>query len=42
LFELYGEQLAVYADAVQQALGLESAPRTEIWALRAGSIVTKA
>jgi len=41
LFELYGEQLALYAEAVQQALGLEPAPRTEIWALRAGSIVTQ-
>ena len=41
LFESYGRQLAVYADAVQHALGLDSSPRTEIWALRTGSILTK-
>jgi ATP-dependent helicase/nuclease subunit A len=41
LFESYGRQLAVYADAVRQALRLESTPRTEIWALRGGSILTE-
>jgi len=41
LFESYGRQLAVYADAVQRALGLQSTPRTEIWALRSGSILAQ-
>ena len=35
----YGSQLAVYADAVQQALGLPQRPRTELWLLRSGEIV---
>ena len=39
LLETYGKQLAIYADAVQKAYGLDHAPRTEIWALRSGSIL---
>ena len=36
LREKYGEQLAVYAEAVRAALGGATAPRTELWSLRDG------
>jgi ATP-dependent exoDNAse (exonuclease V) beta subunit len=32
----YGPQLAVYAEAVQRALGLDEKPRRELWLLRSG------
>jgi ATP-dependent exoDNAse (exonuclease V) beta subunit len=41
LLESYGRQLDIYARAVQTALGLASAPRTEIWALRSGTILAQ-
>jgi len=39
LSERYAGQLAVYADAVREALMLDARPRTELWLLRAGRIV---
>jgi ATP-dependent helicase/nuclease subunit A len=39
LLETYRKQMAIYADAVQKAYGLDHVPRTEIWALRTGSIL---
>jgi ATP-dependent helicase/nuclease subunit A len=38
----YGGQLAVYARAVREALGLETAPRTELWLLRHGKRIVVA
>ena len=32
----YGEQLRIYAEAAQQALGLKQPPRRELWMLRSG------
>ena len=37
LVERYGPQLAVYARAVESALGLRAAPRAEIWHLPSGT-----
>ena len=34
----YAPQLSAYARALQDAWGLESTPRTEVWLLRAGVI----
>ena len=39
LRDLYGEQLAAYAESVRRALELGKPPRTEIWSVRTGSIV---
>jgi ATP-dependent helicase/nuclease subunit A len=39
LRERYGKQLAVYADAVREALELTERPRTELWLLRSGRVV---
>ncbi len=36
----YGAQLAVYAEAVRRALELPRGPRSELWLLRTGEIVT--
>jgi ATP-dependent helicase/nuclease subunit A len=36
LQERYGVQLRIYAEAVQQACGLPSPPRAELWMLRSG------
>jgi len=36
LSEKYGDQLGVYARAVREAMGLEKAPRTELWLVRHG------
>ncbi len=35
----YMDQLGVYAEAVRQAMGLATRPRTELWLLRSGSRV---
>ncbi len=37
---VYAEQLAFYAEAVRAALGLDEAPRTELWFLAAGEVIT--
>jgi ATP-dependent exoDNAse (exonuclease V) beta subunit len=39
LSKRYGNQLAVYARAVERALGLPAPPRAELWLLRSGRIV---
>ncbi len=36
----YGAQLAIYADAVRQAMDLPRRPRVELWLLRSGEILT--
>jgi ATP-dependent helicase/nuclease subunit A len=40
LRERYGGQLGIYAKAVQQACGLASPPRTELWMLRSGRCIS--
>ncbi len=37
--QAYRSQLALYARAIEQALGLETPPRTELWFLAAGEVV---